>query len=443
MKNNSIQVNQVLVRFFLYFLIAFFYISFMSLYAPLGTNWLEWHFQRIYNFSEYLRINGYFTNFGFSIWSKCTECSLNADDWKDKIYLSINFFTIFPYVIINDLFGSNNLRFYGNLLDKMIITFTGCLIAELYLKFLKTNSNLYKLSIAISIFLFFLINPWTYKMLISAWWIIYFIIFFLFGIFMILENREKLGLLSLFIAGCFDYQSSAGIVMFYILLKIFTYFKNKNFNIQEYFPSKKNDSINYKIMIILALPVIIFLLLRFLVATDLETNSGSSLLSRIGISGDDIHNGGVLGALQFLGGNRITKCLANFSGNLSSMPLDTKIEIFNCILSILGMFLLSAISIIGLLYLQRNEKKYFNIMILPLAFLLLSYSFLLQQSSSVHLMGYSYFFSVLFSVGITSLIFNVLKKYSFSITSIILATPITLGVIILCIRVNMLTGING
>ena len=117
MKNNLIPKNHIHIRIFLYLVISFIYISFMSVYAPLGTNWLEWHFQRIYNFSEFLNINGYFSNYGFSIWNKCNDCELNSENWNDKIYLSMNFFTIFPYVLINDLFGSENLRSYGNFLE--------------------------------------------------------------------------------------------------------------------------------------------------------------------------------------------------------------------------------------------------------------------------------------------------------------------------------------
>ncbi len=443
MKNNLISENQLQLRLFLYFTISVFYISFMSFYAPLGTNWLEWHFLRIYNFSEYLRINGYLSNFGFSIWSKCSECSLNAEDWKNNIYLTINFITVFPYVIINDLFGNDSLRFYGNLLDKIIIIFTGCLIAELYLKFLKSRSNLYNLIISVTIFSFFLINPWTYKMLIAGWWIIYFIAFFLFGILLILEKREKLGLFFLFLAGCFDYQSSTGLILFYILLKLFTNIKDKNFNLQEYFPSVRNNSINYKFLISLTLPVIIFLSLRFLISADLENNSGSSLLTRIGISGDDIHNGGILGALQFLGGNRITLCLEGLSSDLNSMNLNTKIEIFNCSLSILSMILISLLSFYGLFIIYKNEKKFFNLIILPILFLLLSYTFILQQSSSVHLMGYSYFFSILFSFGITNLLFQIIKKNKYSLAINIIALPIIFGILILFIRVSMLTGPNG
>ena len=66
---------------------------FMSNYAPLGTDWLPWHFQRIYNFSEYFKLNGYFSNYGFSIWSTCKDCSLNPEYGTNKIYLSLNIFS--------------------------------------------------------------------------------------------------------------------------------------------------------------------------------------------------------------------------------------------------------------------------------------------------------------------------------------------------------------
>ena len=67
---------------------------------------------------------------------------------------------------------------------------------------------------------------------------------------------------------------------------------------------------------------------------NLELSAGSSLLYRIGITGNDIHNGGILGALQFLGGNRITICFDNYISNIGDLSLNQKIEIFNCSLSI-------------------------------------------------------------------------------------------------------------
>jgi len=432
-------------RLLVYFVIWQLYISFMSIYSPLGVEWLDWHAQRIYNFAEFLKINGYFSNYGFSIWSKCIDCSLSSEFWTDKIYLSSTLFSNFPYILINELFGSKAFNSYGHFIDKLIIFITGVLIAELLTKLLKKKvSQPYIFFRSILIFIFFIVNPWTYKMILAYWTHIFFIFFFLLGILMFLEKKTNFGLLFFFISGCFDYQSSAGLTLFYIIILFFSYIKKDIFLIKDFVPSLNNTLfIEIKLIISFALPVLIYFLLRFISFNELDVNTGSLLLTRIGISGDDSFNGGILGALQFLGGNRITQCLTNFNSDINSMNLSQKIHIFNCSLSIMSMFLFSVISIIGLLYLQKSEKKYFNIIILPLTFLLLSYTFLLQQSSSVHLMGYSYYFSILFSVGITSLILTVLEKYRFSFTSIILATPITLGIIILCVRVSMLTGING
>ena len=84
---------------------------FMTSHAPLGTGWLAWHFQRVYNFSEYLKLNGYFSNYGFSIWSSCKDCSLDAGNGENKIYLSSHFFPHLPYLIINHYFGQDERRF--------------------------------------------------------------------------------------------------------------------------------------------------------------------------------------------------------------------------------------------------------------------------------------------------------------------------------------------
>jgi len=151
----------------------------------------------------------------------------------------------------------------------------------------------------------------------------------------------------------------------------------------------------------------------------------------------------MLGALQFLGGNRITQCLGEFNISSSLSDLSKSIFFYNCILSHASMLLISLISLLGIFALYKNNNLFFRLIAFPVLFLLLSYTFILQQSSSVHLMGYSYLFSLLFSVGITSIIFKIIEKYDFSIISLLIAIPVTLGIIILCIRINMLTGING
>ena len=416
----------------------------MSLYAPLGTGWLEWHFQRMYNFSEYLSINGYFSSYGFSIWNKCTDCPLSAESLKDRIYLTVNFFSYFPYVLINDFLGSSSLKFFASLLDKTLIIFSGFLISQLYIKLSKSRNNFINFNLSLLIFIFFITSPWVYKMFIYSTPMIYFIFFFLLSVYMFLIKKKILGLICLLVAGLFDYQSAAGLFTFYSLILILKKYQKNSDLSDNFFPLQKKN--NIKFIITLLLPVFIFFILRLLAVNDLNNIAGvggSSLVERIGISGNDLFNGGILGALQFMGGNRITQCLMNFNTDINSMDLTQKIYIFNCSLSIMGMFLISVISILGLFYLSRSEKKYFNTMIVPLAFLLLSYTFILQQSSSVHLMHYSYLFSILFSVGVSSLILKILERYKFSITSILLATPITLGIISLSIRVSMLTGANG
>ena len=134
---------------------------------------------------------------------------------------------------------------------------------------------------------------------------------------------------------------------FYILLLILFFLKQKKFNYDKYFISLNNQLLNYKIIFSLIFPVLIYFILKQVAINEYQIVGGSSLLQRIGISGDDIHNGSLLGALQFMGGNRITQCLVNYI--LSFNNLSNSIEIYNCVLSILSMYFISLISIFGLL----------------------------------------------------------------------------------------------
>lgn len=438
--------KKLYLRLISYLAIWQIYLFFMSINSPLGIDWLEWHTQRLFNFSEYYKINGFFSNYTFSIWSSCNDCSLLKENWTDKIYLSQNLFSNFQYVLFNYFFGEINFKTFGHIIDKLVILLTGILIAELSIIFSNKNLNFFQINPkSLLIFTFFIINPWTYKMILAGWIHVYFLMFFLLGILMLNYKKQILGLLFFLIASFFDYQSSAGLLTFYIFILIFSKIKKNKDLLSIYYPRYKNYKFfELKLFFSILLPIIVFFVFKQFALEDLNNlNSGSSLLRRIGISGNDIHNGGILGALQFLGGNRITLCLSNFSGNLSSMSLDTKIEIFNCTLSILSMFAVSVISLFGLFIIYKYEEKFFNLIIFPLLFLLLSFVFILQQSSSVHLMGYSYYFSLLFSLGLSYLIMHLLRKFNYSLISICFSFPLIFGLIILCLRVNMLTGTGG
>ena len=443
--NSLLNIKNIYLRFIFYIFIWQFYILFMSIYSPLGAEWLDCHTQIVNNHILFSKNNGYLSNYGFSIWSICSDLT-NLELTNDKIYLSHTIFSSIPYILINELIGNNAFKNYGYLFNYLIIFTTGVLISEIIIKLSKENknTNVYNFFRSILIFTFFTINPWTYKMILLHWVHIFFIFFFLLGILMFLMKKNKLGLVFFFISGCFDYQSSAALTFFYsIIIILIFYVKNDNF-IRNFMPflSEINNA-KYKIIFSFSVPVIIYFFLRFLASTELNLYAGTSILERIGISGDDPFNGGILGALQFLGGNRITNCLMYSPTDINLMNLNQKMYFFYCSLSIMSMAIISIFSIVGLFYLAKNEKFLFNSVALPLVFIFLCYTFILQQSSSVHLKGYSYFFSVLFSIGITSLILEILKRFKFSITSILSLTPITFGIMLLCIRVSMLTGPHG
>jgi hypothetical protein len=174
----------------------------------------------------------------------------------------------------------------------------------------------------------------------------------------------------------------------------------------------------------------------------LESASGSSLLFRMGISGDDIHNGGLLGALQFLGGNRVTLCLADYGGGVLSNSLTDGITRYNCFLSIGGMVLLSLFAIVGLVILLKKSVPA-KWIVFPLIYALLLFITILQQSLSAHLMGYSYIFSFLFAAGMVSLMVFFARSVGSATLQVVLSIPCVVGIVFLAIRVSMLTGANG
>ena len=425
----------------------------MQKYSPLGTDWLDWHYNRINNYVQQLKLNGYFTNYSFSIWTQIEKCYLDLECKKNSIYLSHLFTSKIFYIFINEFLGQNSLKFYGQLLDKTFIFLTAVLISEILIIYSqKINSKIQSFFLGILCFTFFIVNPWTYKMIIASWDIIFFSFFFLFGIFLILKNNKKTGIFIIFISGFFEYLSSTGIAVYYFLLIIiYLIFKDKK-NSNNFFPFKfKNNQIifsyNTLIIFLLLLPAITHFMLQFLFLKniDLINQGSSSLISRIGISGDDMHNGGIIGSFQFLLGNRITICFENdFQNFINNIENDAKnslnIRIYNCLLSHLGIFLLSFFSVIGL-FIFFKKDLFVKIIIYPIIFLILSNAFILQQSSSVHLMGYSYLFSIIFSIGLTKLILNLWEKSNSKIM-VVFFIPVFIGIIFLCIRVSMLTGIN-
>ena len=182
-------------------------------------------------------------------------------------------------------------------------------------------------------------------------------------------------------------------------------------NFYKYFPPnilKLNQSL--KIIFALVTSVAIIVLIKIIASNYLEFTGGSSIFYRIGISGVDTHNGGLIGALQFLGGSRLTQCFQGFG--MEGFSLDTMaiIAIYNCVFSIAGMVIISLLSILGIYLLIKNSPFGLKVF-LPLIFSLLCMITIFQQSLSVHLMGYSFIFSALFSVGLTNMMLMIQKYF--------------------------------
>lgn len=430
----------LLTRIFFYSLIFVGYLFFMSIYAPLGISWLEHHAERMTSAVNFLHLNG-FETFGFTVWSSCADCILEGPV-ENEMYSSINGISLFPYILLNYFGGIESLLFFGPIIDKLFIFIGAVLIAELMIKFIQDYSSLPDYLIGMACFSLFTLSPWTYKMFLTGWWEGLFLMFFLFGMAAFQNKRFKLGYLAFFLAGVFHYLWALVVSIFYTLLIVSSYLFQGERNFNKYFPPNiVSQNMSMKLIFALGLSSIIFFLIQFLASQYFDFGSGSSVFFRVGISGNDIHNGGLIGALQFLGGSRFTQCFQGMGMEAFSGSTMVIIAMYNCLFSIAGMGIISLIAIFGVYLLIKNSTLAMKVLI-PLIFALLFFIGVFQQSMSVHLMGYSYIFSAIFSVGITYLMLVLQKSSGSSLLGFIFSIPCLAGILILSIRVSMLSGMS-
>jgi len=437
------------LRFFSYSLIFVAYCVFMGHQLPNGFGWADYHAYRIFNAVEYLRVNGYFSSLGFSIWSSCRDCDLQASAWEGKIYLSVPALTLWPYILLNHFFGKELFFSVGPLIDKAVIFLTGALVAELFLRQTQDSGQVFhptpaKWWMGCVLATLFFTSAWSYQMYRAMWNDIWFLFFLLIAISLFLTLRIKTVLFFVFLA---SFMHPISGLIFGFVYAVFLLL-SKVFDEPAAFKSFIPQSImTPKSILILsgvaATPALILIVLRNVYTSVVNYQaSGSSLLSRIGVTGDDIHNGGILGALQFLGGARITVCLASLKAPLGEIDLISKITAFNCTLSILGMALLSIFSLFGILWVLKTKEstRYF---LFPILMILLCSASLLQQSFSVHLLGHSYIFAVLFACGLGGLVLKGAERIGSPSISLLVLSPAMVAVVLLSLRVSSLIGIPG
>ncbi len=419
------------------------YLAFMESHAPRGIDWLPWHFQRIYNAVEYLQLNGYLSAYGFSILTACQNCSLAASEWVGHIYVSGTALKLAPYIFLNHFWGMEALKIYGPLIDRVVIFVSAAVAAELIIRCVRSYSSVAPYVVGVVCFALFATAPWTYKMLLNPSFEIYFLMFFLLGLLFFAHERNRMACVMLFMASASHYQWALAVATLYGLLFVFSLRTKGDQGSKMYVPAYGQAGFGKAVIVLsLVIPVVLELSLRLLAQQTYTITAGSSLLTRIGISGTDIHNGGLLGALQFLGGNRITHCLADYGSGIMPSNLVDGITRYNCILSVAGMGALSIAAIVGVIILlkQSTPAKW---IVFPLGYALLLFVTVLQQSLSVHLQGYSYVFSFLFAAGMVGLMVYFSQFIRSSAISIALSIPCVVGVILLSVRVSMLTGANG
>jgi hypothetical protein len=445
-------------RILLYASVMLAYTLFMDFHSPGGFGWRDYHSYRIFNSIEYLKLNGYFSDFGFSIWTSCHDCDLTSSNWKEEIYLSQPaLFSLWPYLVVNHLFGSDAVFFLGPVIDKLVVSLTAVFISEIFVRYtcgVEVNNSLGSIHdvrsrlfpawwLGLIVFTVYVSSIWSYQMQRAMWNEIWFVLFFIFSISALLRGNFIFGCLFIFIAGLMHYLSGFVLAIVFLSFGIFcVVYREHSVFISFMAPALHQYRRLWLYCFCALIPSLLYFALRALyVGSTGQGGIGSSLLWRIGISGDDLHNGGIIGSLQFLGGIRVSQCISMLgTEGLQKASFVSKIAAFNCSLSILGMVLLSSLSVLGAIWLLR-AKALMRPLILPVAMILLVTVAFLQQSFSVHLLGHSYLFAIIFACGLAGLCLKAAEVIRSRSLSLIVLTPAVVGCVLLSIRVSMLSGL--
>jgi len=413
--------------------------------ASEGVQWAEYHAARVFNAVEFLRENGYFSFFGFSVHTSCTECLVENNWSSDKIYKSALAIAVYlPYILMNEVGGADFLYTIGPIWDFLLITAMGVLTANLIYNCLDASTDeLYRIWISSACLAVFFSAPWTYKMFLALWHEVYFFLFALLALNFI-QNRNLSWSLFFFFVGCL-FHPLLGLTFSLAfsgtwLLAITFNERNK---LDDIFCAEIHKSIGPVYFLVTAIGVcsIFFIAQYQLKSIQGIELGGSSILARMGLSGQDPFNGGILGALQFLGGQRITSCFEGTALNISDLSVLQKMQLFNCFTTNISMWIVSLMLIIGV-FLQIKFASSLNLYSIPIGLSFLYSIAALQQSFSVHLLGHSYIFSFLAAIGIfgwSCFLKTRIKSYSFSIA---LFFPIIAAIIFLFIHVSMLETIR-
>jgi len=445
-----------------YFSASIFYIYFMSTHAPLGLSWRPWHSNFVRSAAENFVLHPDLTRLGIG---------LAGTDFSNKPYSSVLLHRTYIVpsfqFIIHSFFlrvlPASSFSIVGFLFDYVITCLIGVFCSILGASSISLNCSIIDrrrlpcfIYSAISIYILFLPSVWTYRSLLAPWQEQSFLFFILialclmsddvFHIFKFLNllhlDRFKLASLFLLLAVLNQYHFA-----FMLFIYIASIAVANALGFEEallYLPPLIRIRKRYLfILLLFVIPILLSAAQSFVLSNIYSiTPENSTAIDRMGLeAASSIHYGGYLSILQFLGGNRMSVCISGIS---SFSQVNSLIAPFNCILSILSLFLASGF-ILALVIRQISNPKslycwLFSFLTVP--FLLMAAIF--QQSFAVHLQGYSIIFSAIFSLGFTSFVAPFLFRLkSFPISLPIATLLIYLPIIYTFIKVSYLTPVGG
>ena len=343
------------------FFISIFYFILLDRITPLGINWRD-HFEDEFNNA----IHNILNNFDYTFIGLTNTKNIIQNSRNESVYITPALYFL-HFALIKKIFGDFVLKFISPVITNAIIVLSGILVGKISVLLLKPKIELEKFILSISSFIFFLFSPWTYKMVLAPHREIYFFFALVLSLYLSLKNINKASKI-IFIIGCFyQYQWAFLIGFFNILLLTISLLLRNSKIMYSYLIFHFN---NYKEIFYFSLlsfiPTFLAIFQNLLIQIIKPGVKiiNSSAFSRIGIdSSANIFHGGYLGALQFLGGNRIGYCFSDsinlreaINNNLGIKNIGP-IFSYHCALTIFSCFLLSILSMIGIFLLLRINNR--------------------------------------------------------------------------------------
>ena len=441
------------IRMLTYALIAGVFKWYMDGYGGNPIRIRKFEIIHIFNAVNHVLNNTELAKIGLTSWLSIHALS------EGKAY-TLPAYLYYHYAATKHLLGDGAYTVLVNNFSFALVALTCVATAEASLIFIPNNLRLGNYLTAVSVFAISITSPFNYRMMLVNCKETYFIFFTILGHISLKQKRKPLGYIWLSLGGLMCYYWCF-FLSFYFFLKKFMLSRSRlaralaTKDIQEdskFQPlttkghaTKEGQGIynlfNMTAIYILPLGVTFIqsLILRLILPGLLQENT--SAVFRAGLGGENIHHGGFLGAIQFLGGIRITTCISTFTN--STITLNGKIAAYNCLLATIGMAVISVISVAGFLVLTKKSyeaRKY----LLPLFLAYVAFICIMQQTLAAHVHIYSVVFAYFYSLGLIVAIYCISARAMASkIDQHFTAIAIVCGIVLNSLRIDSLVGLNG